>query len=90
MGLPLVGYFPWLDHNDPTTSFAALQQKYGSVFSFYLAYKPIVVACGWEAVREVFISDNLIGRPPVCFSSDRFGGKNYGVYKKIFLHVYES
>ena len=40
-------------------------RMYGPVFVVYMGPKPIVTVCGYEAVKEAFLNDDLIGRPHI-------------------------
>ena len=80
VGLPFFGYYLHLDHEDPNKTYHDLWQKYGSVISFKLGSRQAYLISGYEAVKEAFLTDELTGRPEICFNRDRFGGRNQGEF----------
>lgn len=64
MGLPLLGYLPFLG-DKPYLKFTELSKKYGPVFSFYLGSRLVVVLNDFSSIREAFVkqADNFSGRP---------------------------
>lgn len=67
MGLPIVGYLPFLSnkmHEDLTR----LQQTYGGVFSLKLGSRFAVVLSDFKALKEVNSKDEAASRPPGFFT----------------------
>ncbi|KAJ8410184.1 hypothetical protein AAFF_G00201650 [Aldrovandia affinis] len=65
--LPLVGNIFSLDMKRPFQTLMELKEKYGSVFSIQMGLKKMVVLCGYETVKEAFISqaDQFAERPDI-------------------------
>ncbi|GIY91459.1 cytochrome P450 18a1 [Caerostris extrusa] len=63
MGLPIVGYFPFLS-KDAHLKFMELSKKYGDVFSIRLGSELVVVLNDTASMREAFSKQELLGRPP--------------------------
>ncbi|XP_038622731.1 cytochrome P450 2A13-like [Tachyglossus aculeatus] len=53
--LPFIGNFLRLDTNQITNSLLKMRQKYGPVFTVYLGPRPVVVLCGYQAVKEALL-----------------------------------
>ncbi|XP_070800392.1 cytochrome P450 2G1-like [Pituophis catenifer annectens] len=53
--LPLVGNFLQMKAFKTLSSLLKLREKYGPVFTVYFGNRPIVVLCGYEAVKEALI-----------------------------------
>lgn len=66
-GLPILGYAPFINEHHPTYPFIALQKLakiYGPVVGFFLGPKTkFISVCGYEAVREALLNEDLNGRP---------------------------
>lgn len=65
-GVPLLGYAPYINEHHPTYPFIALEKLaeiHGPVVGFYLGPKAFISVCGYEAVREAFLNEDLNGRP---------------------------
>ena len=64
-GLPLLGYLPWLDPEQPYKSLTQLVAKYGSVFTVKLGAIDCVVVADNKIIKELFTKDHVAGRPPL-------------------------
>ncbi|XP_032075553.1 cytochrome P450 2G1-like [Thamnophis elegans] len=53
--LPLIGNFLQIKASETLPSLLKLREKYGPVFTIYFGNRPIVVLCGYEAVKEALI-----------------------------------
>jgi len=78
LGLPIVGYLPFLDARNVGRSFRILSQKYGSVFSIMVGTKPLVVLNSYKTIKEAFARSELSGRPNI-FSGTFFQKGKTGV-----------
>ncbi|CAL1296855.1 unnamed protein product [Larinioides sclopetarius] len=63
LGLPLVGYLPFLTEN-MYLDFIKLGMKYGDVFRIRLGSQDIVVLHGGDVIKEALNKPELLGRPP--------------------------
>ena len=84
MGLPLVGYIPFLTKLDPKFPHLAMKKLadlYGPVLGFYLGpTQPYISVCGYEAVKEALNNEDLSGRPTSAARRERTFGKRLGIY----------
>nr|KAF6274076.1 cytochrome P450 family 2 subfamily D member 6 [Pipistrellus kuhlii] len=64
--LPGLGHLLHLDFRDMLRSVSQLRSRFGDVFSLQLAWTPVVVINGLEAVREALVqrSEDTSDRPP--------------------------
>ncbi|CAG2112543.1 unnamed protein product, partial [Medioppia subpectinata] len=62
IGIPLVGYMPFLGR-EPHRDIAKLSDKYGGVFTLQLGVHNVVILNNWEAVKDAFQKDDFLGRP---------------------------
>ncbi|KAM5145959.1 cytochrome P450 2F3-like isoform 2-T2 [Mantella aurantiaca] len=56
--LPLIGNLLNIKMGSMVNSLVKLSEQYGSVYTLYFGSKPIVVICGYEAVKEALIDQN--------------------------------
>uniref|UniRef100_A0A8C7BSN4 Cytochrome P450 family 2 subfamily D member 6/pseudo n=1 Tax=Neovison vison TaxID=452646 RepID=A0A8C7BSN4_NEOVI len=65
--LPLLGNLLQMDFQNTLCYFDQLRQRFGNVFTLHLAWTPIVVLNGLDAVREalVYHSEDTADRPPM-------------------------
>ncbi|XP_068565336.1 cytochrome P450 2K1-like [Cebidichthys violaceus] len=54
--LPLLGNLLLLDLKRPHNTLQKLSKKYGSVFTFYMGPKKVVVLAGYKTVKEAFVN----------------------------------
>uniref|UniRef100_A0A2K5RW34 Uncharacterized protein n=1 Tax=Cebus imitator TaxID=2715852 RepID=A0A2K5RW34_CEBIM len=67
MPLPGLGNLLHVDFQNTPNSFNQLRRRFGDVFSLQLAWTPVVVLNGLEAVREALVTrgEDTADRPPV-------------------------
>ncbi|XP_022374664.1 cytochrome P450 2D15 isoform X3 [Enhydra lutris kenyoni] len=67
MPLPLLGNLLQMDFRNTLCYFDQLRQRFGNVFTVHLAWTPMVVLNGLDAVREalVYHSEDTADRPPM-------------------------
>ncbi|KAH0631503.1 hypothetical protein JD844_005847 [Phrynosoma platyrhinos] len=53
--LPLIGNFLQIKSSELLKSLLRLREKYGPVFTVHLGTRPVVVLCGYQAVKEALI-----------------------------------
>ena len=63
VGLPILGYLPFLDVFHLGTSFKKVGDKFGDVFSLKVGTELAVVLNSYEAIKKAFASDDLTARP---------------------------
>ncbi|XP_073454691.1 cytochrome P450 2C23-like [Aquarana catesbeiana] len=56
--LPLIGNLLNMRMGSMANSFVKLYEQYGSVYTLYFGLNPIIVICGYEAVKEALINQN--------------------------------
>ncbi|XP_013776427.1 cytochrome P450 2J6-like [Limulus polyphemus] len=64
IGLPVVGYLPFLKGKQTYLHITDLGKKYGNVFSLRLGSRYVVVLNDFKAVKEALSKDAFLGRPP--------------------------
>ncbi|XP_025031110.1 cytochrome P450 2F3-like [Python bivittatus] len=69
--LPFIGNLLHLDTKNIIKSLLALNKEYGSIFTVYMGLRPVVVLCGYQAVKEALVDqgEEFSGRGdmPVLF-----------------------
>ncbi|XP_060639625.2 cytochrome P450 2G1-like [Anolis sagrei] len=71
--LPILGNFFQLDRKDIMKSLVKMSEVYGPVFTMYLGMHPVVILCGYKAVKEALVdqAEEFSGRGQVpAFSKD--------------------
>ncbi|GFT31887.1 cytochrome P450 2J6 [Nephila pilipes] len=63
IGLPIVGYIPFMT-NKPYVKLTELSKVYGPVYSLRLGSVNIVIITDYELMKEAFVKDSFMGRPP--------------------------
>ncbi|XP_072699802.1 cytochrome P450 2D6 isoform X1 [Canis lupus baileyi] len=79
--VPMVGNLLQMDFQEPICYFSQLQGRFGNVFSLELAWTPVVVLNGLEAVREALVhrSEDTADRPPMpVYDHLGFGPESQG------------
>ncbi|XP_046656383.1 methyl farnesoate epoxidase-like isoform X2 [Daphnia pulicaria] len=82
MGLPFIGYLPFVNKLDPYVHKAMkkLAEIHGPVTGFYLGpFQPFISVCGYEAVKEALHNEDLNGRPSSGTITERTFGKKLGI-----------
>ncbi|XP_058530218.1 cytochrome P450 2B11-like [Ochotona princeps] len=74
--LPLLGSLWQIDRQGFLASFQRLREKYGDVFTVYLGPRPVVVLCGYEAIREALVeqAEAFSGRGTIAITDAIFQG----------------
>ena len=70
LGLPVLGYLPWLDSSHPYKTLTALVERWGKVFSLRMGSVDCVVVADNEVIRDLFYKDSVTGRPPLYLFSE--------------------
>ncbi|XP_039092048.1 cytochrome P450 2D15 [Hyaena hyaena] len=81
--LPLLGNLLQMDFQNTLCYFDQLRRRFGDVFSLQLAWTPVVVLNGLEAMREalVYHSEDTADRPPMpIYEHLGFGPRSQGVF----------
>ncbi len=63
VGIPILGYLPFLDVNDLGGSFSRLAQKYGEVFSVKVGTEAAVVLNSYDSIKSVLSNPTFNSRP---------------------------
>ena len=63
VGIPILGYLPFLDVFHLGKSFKSLGKKFGDVFSLKVGTELAVVLNSYEAIKKAFSQDELTSRP---------------------------
>ncbi|KAJ2952657.1 hypothetical protein O0L34_g6989 [Tuta absoluta] len=65
IGLPIVGYLPFLDRNQPHRTLAQLAKTYGPMYGISMGSVYTVVLSDHKLIREAFAKDSFSGRAPL-------------------------
>ncbi|KAI9561435.1 phm [Daphnia sinensis] len=65
VGLPLLGYLPWIDSRAPYETFARLSRRYGRIYSLKLGNMLAVFLTDPQLVRQAFSRPVFSGRAPL-------------------------
>ena len=63
VGIPILGYLPFLDILDLGGSFSKLSRKYGDVFSLKVGTETAVVLSSYDAIKSVLSDSRFDSRP---------------------------
>ena len=63
VGLPVLGYLPFLDVFHLGQAFKKVGEKFGDVFSLKVGTELAVVLNSYEAIKKAFASEDLTSRP---------------------------
>ena len=63
VGVPVLGYLPFLDVDHLGKSFKDLGKKFGDVFSLRVGTEMAVVLNSYEAIKRAFAQEELTARP---------------------------
>ncbi|KAJ9576496.1 hypothetical protein L9F63_025606, partial [Diploptera punctata] len=82
--LPVVGSYLWFRREKSRVGYyhlvwSSLSSRYGPVTGMRLGTDYIVVACGYDAIRDILLRDEFDGRPDGYFFRLRTFGKRMGV-----------
>lgn len=78
IGLPLVGYLPFLDVANMGRSFRRISKRYGDIFSITVGTKPLVVLNSFPLIQEAMSMKEFSGRPSI-FSGTFFQKGKTGI-----------
>jgi len=78
LGVPLLGYLPFLDIYHLGQSFAEIGRKYGDIFSLRVGTELAVVLNTHDAIKKAFTNDKLLDRPDT-FMFQFFSQGNNGI-----------
>lgn len=63
VGLPILGYLPFLDVFHLGKSFKKVGEKFGDVFSLKVGTELAVVLNSYDAIKNAFASEDMTSRP---------------------------
>jgi len=75
LGIPLLGYLPWLDPVEPYKTMAGLVNKYGKVLSLNMGSVPCVVVADNGVMKDLFSREEVTGRAPLYLTHGIMKGK---------------
>nr|AZR39406.1 cytochrome P450 [Agasicles hygrophila] len=76
-GLPVIGYLPWLDANNPYLSLSELTKKFGHVYGLRLGSIYTIVLSDPKIIKNALSKDATTGRAPLKLTHGIFQG--YGL-----------
>uniref|UniRef100_A0A8D2DPD5 Uncharacterized protein n=1 Tax=Sciurus vulgaris TaxID=55149 RepID=A0A8D2DPD5_SCIVU len=92
--LPFLGNILQIDPKGFLKSFQELREKYGDIFTVHLGPRPVIILCGYEAMREALVdqAETFSGRglPNITFVPHQPGvsfasGKSWKVLQRFCL-----
>ena len=87
IGLPLVGYLPFLDVTNIGRSFQRISKRYGDIFSIMVGTKPLVILNSWPLIKEAMAKKELAGRPNIFSGTFFQKGKTGWCKKKYYEYL---
>lgn len=95
-GLPIIGYLPFLNREQPNVQFSELSKKYGDVFQLRMGSINMIVVNGQRAIRQFYAKPGETLSTPDLFTScmktetmDCFlfapFSTRYWIHKKLFF-----
>ena len=75
LGLPFLGYLPWLDPVEPYKTMTSLVEKYGKVFSLNMGSILCVVVADNGVMKDMFNREEVTGRAPLYLTHGIMQGK---------------
>ncbi|XP_043683694.1 cytochrome P450 306a1 isoform X2 [Vespula pensylvanica] len=77
LGLPIVGYLPWIDPKAPHETLTELTRKYGPICGLKMGSVYTVLLSDPRLIRQVFAKDTFAGRAPLYLTHGMMHG--YGL-----------
>jgi ecdysteroid 25-hydroxylase CYP306A1 len=75
MGVPFLGYLPFLQSRAPYLTLTELAQQYGRIYSINLGSLYTIVISDVKMIRDAFSTDGFNGRPPLQINNGLNEGK---------------
>ncbi|MBZ3873560.1 Cytochrome P450 2B11 [Sciurus carolinensis] len=74
--LPFLGNILQIDSKGFLKTFKELQEKYGDVFTVHLGPRPVIILCGYEAIREALVhqAETFSGQGLIAITDSIFQG----------------
>ncbi|XP_047384158.1 cytochrome P450 2B4-like [Sciurus carolinensis] len=74
--LPFLGNILQIDSKGFLKTFKELREKYGDVFTVHLGPRPVIILCGYEAIREALVhqAETFSGRGLIAITDSIFQG----------------
>uniref|UniRef100_A0A1I8IU98 Cytochrome P450 n=1 Tax=Macrostomum lignano TaxID=282301 RepID=A0A1I8IU98_9PLAT len=67
VGVPLLGYLPWIDRANSHRTFRDLANRYGDIFSIRMGGRTVIALASYELIKEAFGQPVFSGRLPSRF-----------------------
>ncbi|PAA68430.1 hypothetical protein BOX15_Mlig003530g1 [Macrostomum lignano] len=67
VGVPLLGYLPWIDRANSHRTFCDLANRYGDIFSIRMGGRTVIALASYELIKEAFGQPVFSGRLPSRF-----------------------
>lgn len=83
LGLPIVGYLPWIDSKAPHETLTELTRKYGPICGLKMGSVYTVLLSDPRIIRQVLSKDTFSGRAPLYLTHGMMHG-----YGELLLHIY--
>ncbi|XP_014480494.1 PREDICTED: cytochrome P450 306a1 isoform X1 [Dinoponera quadriceps] len=77
LGIPLLGYLPWLDPKNPHVSLTSLARKYGPLCGLRMGSVYTILLSDPRLIRQAFAKDAFAGRAPLYLTHGMMQG--YGL-----------
>ncbi|PSN36025.1 Cytochrome P450 306a1 [Blattella germanica] len=77
LGLPILGFLPWIDPKTPHLTLSRLARRYGPIYSLRMGRVFTVVLSDQRLIRQAFAKDAFSGRAPLYLTHGIM--KGYGL-----------